>query len=377
MSAKRVIVGMSGGVDSSVAALLLLEQHYAVEGLFMKNWDEDDDSGLCTAARDLDDARGVCQQLGIHLHEASFSAEYWEQVFQHCLAEFRLARTPNPDILCNRAIKFGLFLDYAQQLGAERIATGHYARLGGSAEGTQLLCGIDEDKDQSYFLHTVDASRLSRCLFPLGELCKSEVRQLAAQASLATHNKADSVGICFIGPRRFRDFLRRYLPVTPGAIVDESGAVLGQHIGLPYYTIGQRRGLGIGGVRGGEGAWFVADKDRRRNHLVVVQGSEHRALFRKQLHATELHWVTPGVTPPVCCRARLRHRQPTQACTINHQLALAGGDSTLSVRFEQAQRAVTPGQSVVFYAGERCFGGGVITTQTAGDAPLPATSNDE
>ena len=368
MSAERVIVGMSGGVDSSVAALLLLEQGYAVEGLFMKNWDEDDGDEACTALRDLADARAVCQRLGIPLREATFAAEYWERVFQRCLVEFRRARTPNPDVLCNREIKFGLFLDYALALGAGRIATGHYARLRGVGAGTQLLCGIDTAKDQSYFLHAVSAERLSRCLFPLGGLRKAEVRRLAASAGLATHDKADSVGICFIGPRRFRDFLRRYLPTTPGDIVDEAGAVLGQHMGLPYHTIGQRRGLGIGGVRGaGDGAWFVADKDRRRNRLVVVQGESHRALFRRRLRAVELHWVTPGALPPPRCVARLRHRQALQTCTIDPEAA-SDASTGLAVAFDEPQRAVTPGQSVVFYAEDRCFGGGVITVPEGAQA---------
>ncbi len=362
MSAERVIVGMSGGVDSSVAALLLSEQGYAVEGLFMKNWDEDDGEDLCSAALDLEDARGVCGQLGIPLHEANFAAEYWEQVFQRCLTEFRSARTPNPDIWCNREIKFGLFLDYALALGASWIATGHYARLRGSGADITLLCGVDTAKDQSYFLHAVGADRLAHCLFPLGELRKTQVRKLAAEAGFATHDKADSVGICFIGPRPFRDFLRRYLPLSPGDISDVHGTVLGQHIGLPYYTIGQRRGLGIGGVAGGgDGAWYVVDKDRRHNRLIVVHGAQHPALFCDQLQAEQLHWVTPGALPPTRCLARLRHRQALQPCTIDRDALFSGGASAaLAVYFDSPQRAVTPGQFAVFYERERCFGGGVV-----------------
>ncbi len=348
---------MSGGVDSSVSALILQQQGYRVEGLFMKNWDEDDGTEYCTAREDLADARQVADKLGMVLHTANFAAEYWDNVFEHFLAEYRAGRTPNPDILCNREIKFRAFLDYALELGADYIATGHYARRRQSDGHTHLLKGLDGNKDQSYFLHAVGEAELAQTLFPLGEMEKREVRAIAAAHGLVTHAKKDSTGICFIGERRFKDFLRRYLPAQPGAIETETGEHLGEHQGLMYHTLGQRQGLGIGGISGvDEGAWYVADKDLERNVLVVVQGNEHPRLYRDGLTAQQLFWVDgDGPTLPLRCHAKTRYRQADQACLV--EVSTAGG---IEVVFEQPQRAVTPGQSVVFYQGDRCLGGAII-----------------
>ena len=374
MSKPSVIVGMSGGVDSSVAALLLLEQGYRVEGLFMKNWDEDDGSEYCTAMADLADAQKVCDRLGIELHTANFATEYWDNVFEHFLAEYRAGRTPNPDILCNREIKFKVFLDYAEILGAELIATGHYVRRA-DRDGHTLLCkGVDTNKDQRYFLHAVDESALARSLFPVGELQKPEVRRIAEAHGLVTHAKKDSTGICFIGERRFKDFLQQYLPAQPGDIEDDSGCVIGRHQGLMYHTLGQRQGLGIGGVRGGsEEPWYVAAKDLQRNVLVAVQGTDHPLLFTDSLVSDAIHWINgePGSNNlhsnmPLRCTAKTRYRQADEACTVE-RLA----DGVLEVRFDRPQRAVTPGQSVVFYDGEECLGGAVIDST---DAPLEGIS---
>ncbi len=352
----KVIVGMSGGVDSSVAALLLREEGYQVSGLFMKNWDEDDGTEYCTARTDLADAEAVCRNLGIKLHTANFAAEYWDNVFDHFLGEYRRGRTPNPDILCNKEIKFKAFLDYATQLGADLIATGHYARTADVDGRTQLLKGLDPLKDQSYFLSAVNEKQLERTLFPVGALPKPEVRALAAQYSLATHNKKDSTGICFIGERRFRDFLQTYLPAQPGLIETPEGKVLGEHQGLMYHTLGQRAGLGIGGVHGSDEApWYVAAKDMQRNVLVVVQGNEHPLLFSGSLTAATLDWVNDPPVLPLQCAAKIRYRQADQICTVT-----TGANAELNVVFATPQRAVTPGQQVVFYAGERCLGGGVI-----------------
>ena len=353
----RVIVGLSGGVDSSVAALRLLEQGYRVEGLFMKNWDQDDDEDYCAAAQDLADAQAVCDLLEIPLHKVSFSREYWDRVFRYFLDEYRAGRTPNPDVMCNKEIKFKAFLDHALGLGADLIATGHYARRDRTAEGYRLLKGLDGAKDQTYFLYTLGQAQLARSLFPVGELEKPAVRALARDAGLPTHAKKDSTGICFIGERRFRDFLARYLPARPGEIVTPEGETVGRHQGLMFYTLGQRQGLGIGGrADGEESPWFVAGKDLERNRLIVVQGHEHPLLMSRALEASQVHWVA-GTAPalPLHCAAKVRYRQAEQACTVT-----AAGPDRLRVDFTLPQRAVTPGQSVVFYAGEVCLGGAII-----------------
>ena len=356
-SAPRVIVGMSGGVDSSVSALLLLQQGYRVEGLFMKNWDEADGTEYCTAREDLMDATAVAGKLGIPLYTASFSGEYWDRVFEHFLAEYGAGRTPNPDILCNKEIKFRAFLDHAVTLGADYIATGHYARrrLIGDGETAQLLRGLDPNKDQSYFLHAVSGERIARTLFPVGEIDKGDVRRIAEEAGLITHDKKDSTGICFIGERRFSDFLKEYLPAQPGDIETPDGQVIGRHQGLMYHTIGQRQGLQIGGLSGfGNEPWYVAEKDLTRNVLIAVQGKQHPLLFSRGLYTWSIDWVSEAPSLPLRCAAKTRYRQPDQNCTLE---AVDGG---YRIIFDEPQRAITPGQSVVFYQGEVCLGGGVI-----------------
>jgi tRNA-uridine 2-sulfurtransferase len=354
---KKVIVGMSGGVDSSVAALQLLEQGYNVEGLFMKNWEQDDDGDYCAAAIDLEDAQKVCDKLGIKLHSVNFSDQYWDRVFKHFLDEYSAGRTPNPDILCNKEIKFKAFLDYALKLGADYIATGHYARIEERNEKHVMLKGVDNNKDQSYFLYTLGQQQLKHSLFPVGEIEKPVVRELAKKSAMATHAKKDSTGICFIGERKFKEFLQQYLPAQPGDIKTIEGKIIGKHHGLMYYTLGQRKGLGIGGVKGGsEEPWFSIDKDLKNNVLIAVQGEEHPRLFHTHLKASQLHWVSgQAPTAPYNCQAKVRYRQPDQTCTIT-QL----DSNNCSVTFDKPQRAITPGQSVVFYDGEICLGGGVI-----------------
>ena len=353
----RVIVGMSGGVDSSVAAWRLLDQGYQVEGLFMKNWNEDDGTEYCTAREDLLDAMQVAGVLGIELHTANFADQYWERVFAHFLEEYRAGRTPNPDILCNKEIKFRAFLDHALTLGADAIATGHYARADHGVSPARLLRAIDHNKDQTYFLHAVGGDKFSRTLFPLGDLEKPEVRRIAEQQGFANHKKKDSTGICFIGERRFKDFLEQYLPAQPGNIEDDSGKVIGTHSGLMYYTLGQRQGLGIGGLAGAdETPWYAAHKDLARNVLIAVQGHDHPLLMSNSLTSAPVDWIAGGPPAlPARLTAKTRYRQPDQACTVE---ALA--DNRVSVTFDQPQRAVTPGQSVVFYDGEACLGGAVI-----------------
>lgn len=351
-----VIVGLSGGVDSAVAALLLLEQGYDVQGLFMKNWEDDDTETVCTAETDLADAKQVCDELGIPLHQANFSAEYRKQVFDHCLGEFEAGRTPNPDVLCNREIKFRAFLDHALRLGADRVATGHYARVVAGPDGMELHCGADAGKDQSYFLYMVDRAALERTLFPIGHLQKSEVRRLAENAGFDNFEKKDSTGICFIGERDFQAFLARYIRRQPGRIVSVDGEDLGEHQGMSFYTLGQRQGLGIGGRPGASSPWYVVHKDMSGNRLVVAQGHDHPALLSTGLTADQLHWI--GGRPPAQgfrCSARVRYRQADQACTVE-----SVEDGRISLRFDQPQRAVTPGQSVVLYAGPQCLGGGII-----------------
>ncbi|MGK0501026.1 MAG: tRNA-specific 2-thiouridylase [Oceanicoccus sp.] len=352
----KVIVGMSGGVDSSVSALLLQQQGYQVEGLFMKNWDEDDGTEYCTAKDDLADAQSVSDRLGIILHSANFATEYWDNVFEHFLAEYKAGRTPNPDILCNREIKFKAFLEYALTLGADYIATGHYVRKRTHGDSAQLIKGLDNNKDQSYFLHSVHGSEIAKTLFPVGGLEKPEVRRIAEEHQLITHNKKDSTGICFIGERRFKDFLQQYLPAQPGAIENVDGQPMGEHTGLMYHTIGQRQGLGIGGVKGAsEAPWYVVDKDLERNVLIIAQGSQHPRLFKQALSLSHIDWVSDSAADfPIYCMAKVRYRQQDQACTL---VQTADG---FQVIFENAQRAITPGQSAVFYQGETCLGGGVI-----------------
>lgn len=350
----KVIVGLSGGVDSSVTALLLKQQGYQVEGLFMKNWEEDDGTEYCTALADLADAQAVADRLNIPLHTANFAAEYWDNVFTYFLREYRHGRTPNPDILCNKEIKFKLFVDYAKILGADKIATGHYARI---QNQTRLLRGVDPDKDQSYFLHALTGPQLKASLFPLGELTKKQVRQIAKSQGLATHAKKDSTGICFIGERRFSDFLKRYLPVEPGPIISVLGQTLGKHQGLMYYTIGQRQGLQIGGQRGcDEAPWYVVEKRMQDNALVVAQGSHHPALFAQMLMANETHWIN-GIPDPnrFHCTAKIRYRQPDQACEV-----VSEPNGVLRVIFKEPQKAIAPGQFIVFYDQDFCLGGATI-----------------
>ncbi len=358
VSDTRVIVGMSGGVDSSVSAALLLEQGYQVEGLFMKNWDEDDGTEYCTAMDDLADAQAVSDRLGIKLHTANFAAEYWDNVFEHFLAEYKAGRTPNPDILCNREIKFKAFLDYALMLGADLIATGHYVRRDERDGRTVLLRGLDTNKDQSYFLHAVGGEQIARTLFPVGELEKPAVRAIAEKYELATARKKDSTGICFIGERRFSDFLKQYLPAQPGNIETTSGEMIGRHHGLMYHTIGQRQGLGIGGMQGaGDEPWYVLRKDLQRNVLVVGQGNAHPWLFASALECSNIFWVNPlDLELPTRLTAKVRYRQSDQSCELERT------DRGFLIRFDEPQRAVTPGQSVVLYQGDICLGGGVIET---------------
>ena len=353
----HVIVGMSGGVDSSVSALLLQQQGFQVEGLFMKNWEEDDGTEYCTAKEDLADAQAVCAKLGIKLHTANFAAEYWDYVFEHFLHEYRAGRTPNPDILCNKEIKFKAFLEYAEALGADYIATGHYARLRTVDNHTQLLRGLDANKDQSYFLHAVSEQQLSKAMFPIGELEKPKVRELAEQHGLITHDKKDSTGICFIGERRFKDFLQQYLPAQPGDIISPEGNVIGRHHGLMYHTIGQRQGLGIGGLKDyDEAPWYVASKNMATNQLVVAQGSEHPLLFSDCLKVAQLTWIDgDGPLLPFKCTAKIRYRQKDQQCEI-----FPANRGELEVLFNEPQRAIAPGQSAVFYLGAQCLGGGII-----------------
>lgn len=362
MAADLVIVGVSGGVDSSVAAMLLKRAGRRVEAMFMKNWEDDGRFGECDADRDRLDALKVCAALDVPFHTRNFSGEYWDQVFTHFLAEYRAGRTPNPDVLCNREIKFRTFLDHARELGATKIATGHYARTDAVDGRHRLLRGVDDNKDQSYFLYALGQAQLAATEFPVGELPKPAVRELARDAALPTHAKKDSTGICFIGERDFRTFLAQYIPAQPGEMHTPDGVRVGEHQGAMYYTLGQRQGLGIGGRKDAAGEpWYVVGKDVTRNLLIVAQGNANRWLDSHRLVATEATF-TAGHAPAAefRCTAKTRYRQPDQACTVR-----VDGER-LEVTFDAAQRAVTPGQSLVLYDGEECLGGAIIG---ATDAP--------
>ena len=365
----RVVVGLSGGVDSAVSAWLLKQQGFEVVGIFMKNWEDDDDSAYCSSNVDFVDAAAVADVIGIEIEHVNFAAEYKDRVFAEFLREYRAGRTPNPDVLCNAEIKFKAFLDHALRLGAQHIATGHYARVRKADDGTcQLLKGLDGSKDQSYFLHRLNQAQLARTLFPVGELRKTEVRRLALEIGLPNARKKDSTGICFIGERPFREFLNRYLSHEPGPIVDERGHTLGRHVGLSFYTLGQRQGLGIGGVKSGGGEhapWYVAGKDLQRNRLVVVQGHDHPALLSSSLRADDLSWVAGRAPANGRLAAKTRYRQADAPCDFMAEDGGVGGEPgqiSFSLTFDAPQWAVTPGQSAVLYDGEVCLGGGVITS---------------
>lgn len=349
----RVVVGMSGGVDSSVAAYLLKQQGYDVIGIFMKNWDDTDENGVCTATEDYEDVIAVCNQIGIPYYAVNFEKQYWDKVFTYFLEEYKAGRTPNPDVMCNKEIKFKAFLEHAVSLGADYLATGHYARVERTETGVNMLRGVDDNKDQTYFLNQLTESQLEKVMFPIGHLPKPEVRKIAEEAGLATAKKKDSTGICFIGERNFKEFLSQYLPAQPGNMETFDGEVKGKHDGLMYYTLGQRHGLGIGGD--GE-PWFVLGKDLARNVLIVGQGFHHDKLYSHALTAVKLSFTSNEQVPAKFeCTAKFRYRQTDSPVTVEMQ-----ADGTALITFAEPQRAITPGQAVVLYDGEKCLGGGTI-----------------
>ena len=368
-AAAPTMVALSGGVDSAVALLRLAEAGVPVQAMFMKNWEEDDHAGHCAAAEDLADARRVCDRLGVPLHAVNCSDAYWNNVFVRFIHGLEDGLTPNPDVLCNREVKFSAFVEHARRLGAERVATGHYARIEHTVDGPRLFKGADPAKDQSYFLHALDRSRIERAVFPLGALRKRTVRALARRAGLALHDKPDSTGLCFVGERRFAPFLARFIDAAPGPIETEAGVRVGEHRGLAFFTIGQRRGLGVGGRHGGAQApWYVAAKDHAGNALIVVQGRDHPALLSCGVQVRDMHWIA-GSAPslPLRCHAKIRYRQADQACTVR-----PGKDaSTLDLHFESPQWAVAPGQYAVLYDGDECLGGGPIESTVTGRARGP------
>lgn len=362
VATNKVIVGISGGVDSAVAALLLKQQGYQVEAMFMKNWEQDDRDQHCAAEQDLADARAVCAHLQIPIHTVNFSQTYWDKVFHYFLQEYQAGRTPNPDIICNKEIKFTVFLQHALKLGANYIATGHYAQCIQQNDQYILAKGFDDTKDQSYFLHTLNQTQLSKVLFPLGDLLKKQVRTLAEKNGFINHDKKDSTGICFIGERKFKNFLNEYLLAKPGDIEDPDGNVLGKHDGLMFHTIGQRKGLQIGGRKNTSNApWYVVKKNCLRNVLTVAQGTEHPLLYSKKLVCRNIHLIA-GDKPnfPLHCHAKTRYRQKETACVVNHIQDQKQQNDYYQILFTDKQRAITPGQSVVFYQNDLCLGGGII-----------------
>ena len=368
------MVAISGGVDSAVALMRLVEAGVPVQAMFMKSWEEDDRAGYCAAEEDLADARRVCDRLGVPLHAVNCSDAYWDNVFVQFIRDIERGMTPNPDVMCNREVKFSAFVEHAHRLGATRVATGHYARIERTAGGVRLLKGADPGKDQSYFLHALDQSQLARAVFPLGELRKPAVRAMARRAGLAPHDKRDSTGICFVGERRFAPFLARYIDEAPGPIETADGTRIGEHAGLAFFTIGQRRGLGIGGRHGAAQApWYVAAKDLARNALIVVQGHDHPALLSRGLRVRDMHWIAGAAPPmPLRCGARIRYRQADQTCAVR---PAGDGGRRFDLHFDRAQWAAAPGQYAVLYDGDECLGGGVIELAGQGSDVGPAAES--
>jgi tRNA-uridine 2-sulfurtransferase len=364
MKKQRIVVGLSGGVDSAVCAHLCQQQGHEVIGVFMQNWETDNDDPFCTAEQDLNDAHQVAQHLDIEFHAVNFAKAYWDQVFQFCLDEFSRGRTPNPDIWCNKEIKFNVFLEHAKALGADYLATGHYAKISQNQnQQFELRKAHDLNKDQTYFLHALNQHQLQHALFPLGDMTKPQVRELAESLNLPNAKKKDSTGICFIGERRFKAFLKEFILGKPGAITTIDNQHIGQHDGLMYYTLGQRKGLNIGGVKGmPEAAWYVVDKNLETNQLIVAAGDNHPRLLSTELTASDLHWITEKPVFPLTCTAKSRYRQPDQKCTVT-----AIDTNTIKVIFKSPQRAITPGQSIVFYHKDQCLGGAIIDSHTTLD----------